>query len=51
MRSNNPLQIALQPGDLAGAYVLLASRTNARGITGVVITADAGTSLRWSRRG
>jgi NAD(P)-dependent dehydrogenase (short-subunit alcohol dehydrogenase family) len=49
MRTNNPLQIALQPGDLAGAYVLLASRTSARGITGVVITADAGSSLRWSR--
>jgi NAD(P)-dependent dehydrogenase (short-subunit alcohol dehydrogenase family) len=49
MRTNNPLQIALQPGDLAGAYVFLASRTSARGITGVVITADAGSSLRWSR--
>jgi cis-3,4-dihydrophenanthrene-3,4-diol dehydrogenase len=50
MRTNNPLQIALQPDDLASAYVLLASRANARGITGVVITADAGTSLRWSPR-
>jgi NAD(P)-dependent dehydrogenase (short-subunit alcohol dehydrogenase family) len=50
MRTNNPLQVALQPDDLASAYVLLASRANARGITGVVITADAGTSLRWSRR-
>jgi NAD(P)-dependent dehydrogenase (short-subunit alcohol dehydrogenase family) len=50
MRTNNPLQIALQPSDLAGAYVLLASRANARGITGVVITTDAGASLRWSRR-
>jgi NAD(P)-dependent dehydrogenase (short-subunit alcohol dehydrogenase family) len=50
MRANNPLQTALQPDDLAGAYVLLASRANARGITGVVITADAGSSLRWSRR-
>jgi NAD(P)-dependent dehydrogenase (short-subunit alcohol dehydrogenase family) len=50
MRTNNPLHIALQPDDLASAYVLLASRANARGITGVVITADAGTSLRWSRR-
>jgi NAD(P)-dependent dehydrogenase (short-subunit alcohol dehydrogenase family) len=50
LRSNNPLQITLQPGDLAGAYVLLASRANARGITGIVITADAGSSLRWSRR-
>jgi len=50
MRANNPLQMALQPEDLAGAYVLLASRANARGITGVIITADAGSSLRWSRR-
>jgi NAD(P)-dependent dehydrogenase (short-subunit alcohol dehydrogenase family) len=50
LRVNNPLQIALQADDLAGAYVLLASRANARGITGVVITADAGSSLRWSRR-
>jgi NAD(P)-dependent dehydrogenase (short-subunit alcohol dehydrogenase family) len=50
MRTNNPLQIALQPSDLAGAYVLLASRANARGITGMVITADAGSSLRWPRR-
>lgn len=50
LRANNPLQIALQADDLAGAYVLLASRANARGITGVVITADAGSSLRWSRR-
>jgi NAD(P)-dependent dehydrogenase (short-subunit alcohol dehydrogenase family) len=49
MRVNNPLQIALQPSDLAGAYVLLASRTSARGMTGMVITADAGSSLRWSR--
>jgi len=49
MRVNNPLQIALQPADLASAYVLLASRAHARGITGVIITADAGSSLRWSR--
>jgi NAD(P)-dependent dehydrogenase (short-subunit alcohol dehydrogenase family) len=49
MRVNNPLQIALQPSDLAGAYVFLASRTSARGITGTIITADAGSSLRWSR--
>jgi NAD(P)-dependent dehydrogenase (short-subunit alcohol dehydrogenase family) len=51
MRANNPLRIALQPGDLAGAYVLLASRTSARGLTGIIITADAGSSLRWSRPG
>jgi NAD(P)-dependent dehydrogenase (short-subunit alcohol dehydrogenase family) len=49
MRVNNPLQIALQPSDLAGAYVFLASRTSARGITGTIISADAGSSLCWSR--
>lgn len=51
MRSNNPLQHALQPGDLASAYVLLASRANAQGITGTVLTVDAGSSLRWARQG
>jgi NAD(P)-dependent dehydrogenase (short-subunit alcohol dehydrogenase family) len=50
LRTNNPLQRALQPGDLASAYVLLASRANARGMTGVIITVDAGSSLRWARR-
>ena len=49
MRVNNPLQLALQPSDLAGAYVFLASRTSARGMTGAIITVDAGSSLRWSR--
>jgi NAD(P)-dependent dehydrogenase (short-subunit alcohol dehydrogenase family) len=33
LRAGNPLQIALQPDDIAGAYVFLASRS-ARGITG-----------------
>jgi NAD(P)-dependent dehydrogenase (short-subunit alcohol dehydrogenase family) len=50
MRSNNPLQIALAPGDLAGAYVFLSSRTNAKGITGTVLTVDAGATLRVPRR-
>jgi NAD(P)-dependent dehydrogenase (short-subunit alcohol dehydrogenase family) len=50
LRTQNPMQHALQPGDLAGAYVLLASRDNALGMTGVVITVDAGSSLRWARR-
>jgi NAD(P)-dependent dehydrogenase (short-subunit alcohol dehydrogenase family) len=49
MRVNNPLQIALQPADLASAYVFLASRANAQGLTGSIITVDAGSSLRWSR--
>ena len=50
MRANNPLQIALAPGDLAGAYVFLSSRTNARGITGTILTVDAGATLRMPRR-
>jgi enoyl-[acyl-carrier-protein] reductase (NADH) len=50
MRANNPLQIALAPGDLGGAYVFLSSRTNARGITGTILTVDAGATLRVPRR-
>ena len=50
MRSNNPLQIALAPGDLAGAFVFLSSRTNAKGITGTILTVDAGATLRVPRR-
>ena len=50
LRVGNPLQRALEPSDLAAAYVFLASRANARGITGVVSTVDAGSSLRWTRR-
>src|SRR5438093_9298484 len=34
LRGGNPLRMALMPEDLAGAYVCLASRSNARGITG-----------------
>jgi len=50
LRAGNPLQIALAPGDLAGAYVFLSSRTNARGITGAILTVDAGATLRLPRR-
>jgi 2,3-dihydroxy-2,3-dihydrophenylpropionate dehydrogenase len=50
MRANNPLQIALAPDDLAGAYVFLSSRSNARGITGTILTVDAGATLRVARR-
>jgi len=49
--AGNPLQIALDPADLAGAYVFLASRANARGITGSVVSVDAGSTLRMMRRG
>jgi NAD(P)-dependent dehydrogenase (short-subunit alcohol dehydrogenase family) len=50
LRSGNPLQMALQPADLAGAYVFLASRTNARGMTGTIVAVDAGSMLRMPRR-
>src|SRR5215475_3017904 len=49
LRANNPLHMVLEPDDLAGAYVFLASR-NARGITGTILTVDAGSSLRIPRR-
>jgi NAD(P)-dependent dehydrogenase (short-subunit alcohol dehydrogenase family) len=49
LRAHNPLQITLQPDDIAGAYVYLSSRTSARGITGTVITVDAGGMLRIPR--
>lgn len=48
--AGNPLQLAMDPADLAGAYVLLASRANARGITGSVVSVDAGSTLRMMRR-
>jgi NAD(P)-dependent dehydrogenase (short-subunit alcohol dehydrogenase family) len=50
LRGGNPLQLALAPGDLAGAYVFLSSRENARGITGTILTVDAGATLRVPRR-
>jgi NAD(P)-dependent dehydrogenase (short-subunit alcohol dehydrogenase family) len=49
LRAGNPLQLAIEPSDLAGAYVLLASRTSARAMTGEIITVDAGAGLRRSR--
>jgi 2,3-dihydroxy-2,3-dihydrophenylpropionate dehydrogenase len=51
VRANTPLQMALEPDDLAGAYVFLASRTNAKAITGTIVTVDAGVTLRMPRRG
>jgi 2,3-dihydroxy-2,3-dihydrophenylpropionate dehydrogenase len=51
LRAGNPLGMALEPPDLAGAYVFLASRANARGITGTIVTVDAGSTLRMPRRG
>jgi NAD(P)-dependent dehydrogenase (short-subunit alcohol dehydrogenase family) len=48
--AGNPLQMALEPSDLAGAYVFLSSRDNARGITGSIVSVDAGSTLRMPRR-
>jgi NAD(P)-dependent dehydrogenase (short-subunit alcohol dehydrogenase family) len=49
LRGGNPLRMALQPDDLAGAYVFLASRRDARGVTGSIVTVDAGAMLRMPR--
>jgi NAD(P)-dependent dehydrogenase (short-subunit alcohol dehydrogenase family) len=49
LRSGNPLRKVLVPDDLAGAYVFLASRANAGGVTGTVVTVDAGATLRLPR--
>ena len=49
LRGGNPLRMALMPEDLAGAYVFLASRNNARGVTGSILTVDAGAMLRMPR--
>ena len=49
LRASNPLHKALSPGDIAGAYVFLAARGSAAGITGTVVTVDAGSSLRMPR--
>jgi NAD(P)-dependent dehydrogenase (short-subunit alcohol dehydrogenase family) len=50
LRAGNPLQVALQPDDIAGAYVFLASQRGAGRITGTVVTVDAGATLRMPRR-
>lgn len=49
LRAHNPLHIALEPPDIAGAYVFLASRGSARGVTGTIVTVDAGATLRMPR--
>lgn len=49
MRATNPLQLALEPKDHAGAYLILATRELSRAITGTVIITDAGSLLRWPR--
>ncbi|HTQ32560.1 MAG TPA: 3-(cis-5,6-dihydroxycyclohexa-1,3-dien-1-yl)propanoate dehydrogenase [Stellaceae bacterium] len=45
LAAGNPLRMTLMPDDIAGAYLFLASQ-NARGITGTVVTVDAGSTLR-----
>jgi NAD(P)-dependent dehydrogenase (short-subunit alcohol dehydrogenase family) len=50
LRAGNPLQVALEPDDIAGAYVFLASKRGAGSITGTVVTVDAGAMLRIPRR-
>lgn len=49
LAAGNPLQMTLMPDDIAGAYVFLAS-PSARGITGTIVTVDAGSTLRQPRR-
>jgi len=49
LRAGNPLHLALTPADLAGAYLFLSSRRDARGITGTIVTVDAGAMLRVPR--
>jgi NAD(P)-dependent dehydrogenase (short-subunit alcohol dehydrogenase family) len=49
LRAGNPLHMALMPDDLAGAYLFLSSRRDARGITGTIVTVDAGAMLRQPR--
>jgi NAD(P)-dependent dehydrogenase (short-subunit alcohol dehydrogenase family) len=49
--ANSPLQMAIEPQDLAATYLLLASKENARAITGTIVGVDTGTLLRpWTRR-
>ena len=45
-----PLAIRAEPADHTGAYVLLASRSEGRVITGAVIETDAGLGVRGLRR-
>ena len=48
LRGNNPLGAAMQPPDLAPAYLFISSRDNAASITGFIVTVDAGSLLRWT---
>lgn len=44
--SNHPLNLVPRPGDYTGAYVLLASPENSRPMTGTILRADLGRSVR-----
>lgn len=44
--SNHPLDIVPSPADYTGAYVLLASPENSRPMTGTIVQADLGRSVR-----
>jgi NAD(P)-dependent dehydrogenase (short-subunit alcohol dehydrogenase family) len=48
MKENNPLAMALRPGDHTGVYLLLAS-DQARAMTGVIIESDGGAGVRRRR--
>jgi NAD(P)-dependent dehydrogenase (short-subunit alcohol dehydrogenase family) len=45
LRARTPLQLALEPGDHAAAYVFLASERS-RGITGEIVRSDGGLGVR-----
>jgi NAD(P)-dependent dehydrogenase (short-subunit alcohol dehydrogenase family) len=44
--ANHPLEIVPTPEDYTGAYVLLASEENSRPMTGTIVRADLGRSVR-----
>ncbi|MQF69895.1 3-(cis-5,6-dihydroxycyclohexa-1,3-dien-1-yl)propanoate dehydrogenase [SAR202 cluster bacterium AD-804-J14_MRT_500m] len=49
LADRTPMKFAMHPKDMAGAYVLLASKEYGLGITGSVITVDGGALLRQPR--
>jgi NAD(P)-dependent dehydrogenase (short-subunit alcohol dehydrogenase family) len=46
IEDSTPLRLAQAPEDHAGVYVLLASRRNARAMTGQIIMSDGGIAAR-----
>ena len=47
LRRLNHLDFVPQPSNVAGVYVMLASKANSGAITGTVVLADGGENLRW----